>query len=261
VALEKSIIKAQVAGSTTFEYKAREIATEVSSVAQDFAARDAMRSPDFKISDLIAQQAGISRLESDAQQDKINAQVLERLKLVEEKAHTEGYELGLLEGTEKAFQETKAIFAEKIQTLEKMLKRMEDLKSQLLIDNEASLLRLVFLVAKKLAMRDLEEHRDAVWEILKNVVSETQTDERVVVTLSTEDMYFLETLQDKSGQRIESLQRVKFQPTDGMTPGGCMIETEYGTVNATVEERVERTWQTLQARIPKKRQEPKKTEE
>ncbi|NJL23744.1 MAG: hypothetical protein HC902_00210 [Calothrix sp. SM1_5_4] len=180
------------------------------------------------------------------------------MKEVQEKAYQEGYELGLIEGTEKAFQEAKAGLIEKLGALQSVLKRMEDLKGQLLIDNEAELLHLVFLIAKKLAMRDLEEHREAVWEILKDVIGESQGDERVVVKLSNEDMYFLETLQDKSGERIEALKRVKFVADDAIKPGGCMIETEYGSVNATVEERVERVWQTLQSRVPKKQQEPPK---
>jgi flagellar assembly protein FliH len=255
--LEKSIIKAQVANTTTFDYKARELSTTVSQVARDYVDVDAFRSPDFKISELVAQQAGISQLESDAHQDKINAQVLERLKEVQEKAYKEGYELGLVEGTEKSFQENKAALMDKLKIMEAQLKRMEDLKQHLLVDNEAALIKLVFLTAKKIAMRDLEEHREAVWELLKGVVSEIQADERVVVKLSTEDMYFIETLQDKSGERIESLQRVKFVADDTIKSGGCMIETEYGNVNATVEERVERTWQTLASRIPHKPQEPK----
>ncbi|MBX3023125.1 MAG: hypothetical protein KF799_15725 [Bdellovibrionales bacterium] len=257
MSLEKSIIKANAAGSSTFEYKARELTKEISTVARSFVDQDAFRSPDFKISELVAKQVGISQLENDAQQDKINAQVLERLKEVQEKAYKEGYELGLIEGTEKAFQENKIALLDKLKVMEGQLKRMEDLKQHLLVDNEAELIKLVFLTAKKIAMRDLEEHREAVWEILKDVVGEMQADERVVVKLANEDLYFIETLQDKGGDRIDALKRVKFVADDSVKPGGCMIETSYGNVNATVEERVERTWTTLQARIPRKPQEPK----
>ncbi|MGE0526199.1 MAG: FliH/SctL family protein [Bdellovibrionales bacterium] len=255
--LEKSIIKAQVAAETTFEYRPKELVNTISDVARSFVDEDAFRSPDFKISELVAQQAGISQLESDAHQDKINSQVLERLKEIEEKAYQEGYELGLIDGTEKAFQETRQDLMHKLEVMEDLLKRIEELKGDLLIENESGLIKLVYLIAKKIAMRDLEEHREAVWEILKGTVGDIQADERVVVKLSNEDLYFLETLQDKSGERIESLQRVKFVSDDSILPGGCLIETEYGTVNATVEERIERVWQTLLSRMPQKVQNAK----
>ena len=249
--LDKGIIKARTAEVSTFQYQARDLSVKISDVAISFADRDAMRSPDFKLSELIAKQAGISQLENEALKDKINAQVLEQLKEVEERAYAAGHEIGMIEGSEKAFQETKTELLDHMQGMEDQLKLIEDLKSQMLVDNEAALIRLVFLVAKKLALRDLGDHREAVWELMKNVVGETQEDERVVVKLSPEDLLFLESLQEKGGRKIENLERVKLVADDSVTRGGCLIETEHGDVDATVEERVERAWATLEARIPK----------
>jgi flagellar assembly protein FliH len=127
---------------------------------------------------------------------------------------------------------------------------MENLKSQLLVDHERELIQLVFQIAKKIALRDLEGNHEAIRETLVNVVAETKANERIVVRLSVEDMQFLETLQEKSGQHIESLERVKFVPESKIKSGGCVIETEFGSVDATVEERVERIWQTLASRMP-----------
>lgn len=261
MALEKSIIKAAVAEKTTFDFKPREIGTETSMVARDFVEVDAFRSTDFKISELIAQQAGISQLESDAQQDKINAQVLEKLKEVQEQAYKEGHDLGLIEGTEKALQEAKSDLHERLKAMDSLLQNIESLKSRLLVDNEAELVRLVYLVAKKMALRDLEQNREAVVEILKHVVGEMQTDERITVKLSPEDLYFLEGLQDKVKERIQNFERIQFSADEKVKSGGCLIETEYGSVDASVDERVERTWATLQSRVPQNHDAPKsKTE-
>lgn len=247
MALEKPIIKADVAKTTTFDYQPKEIALAPSGMAKTFVLEHGR---DFKISDLVAQQAGISQLESDAHQDKINSQVLARLAEVQEKSYSEGYEIGLIEGTEKAFQEAKANLLERLSTMESMLKSMEEIKASLLIANEAEFVKLLFLTAKKIALRDLESNREAALEIIQSVTGESQADEHVTVRISAEDLYFIETLQEKSGQKIESLKRVKFVADETVKPGGCFIETEYGTVNATVEERVERVWQTLQSKIP-----------
>lgn len=254
MALEKNIIKRPSAETSTFDYKPRELSAGTSTVARSFVNEDAFISTDFQISELIAKQAGISQLEDDAHQDKINAQVLERLKEVQEKAYQEGYELGLIEGTEKAFQEAKINLVTQMQSMEAFLKRIEELKGHLMVDNEKALVTMVYQIAKRIAMRDLEENRDAVWEILQHVVNEFQNDERISVRLNPADLLFLDTLQQKSGQKVESLKRIQFVPDDNIKPGGCMIDTEYGNVDATLEERVERTWQTLQARMPHKPQ-------
>lgn len=253
MALEKPIIKARVAQNTTFDFKPREISSDISHMARSFVDEDQMRSPDFKISELTAQQTGIYQLEHEAQKDKINALVLDKLKEVQESAYKEGHELGLVEGSEKAFQDSKEEFRQRMSAMDEILQNIEKLKGTLLIDNEAELIKLLFLIAKKIALRDLETNREAVAEILKHVLGEMQTDERVTVRLSSEDLVFLESLQEKSEQRLQNFERIKFITDDKIKPGGCLIETEYGTVDATVEERVDRTWQTLEARIPQRR--------
>lgn len=257
MALEKSIIKAVTADVSTFEYKPREISAGTSTVARSFVKEDAFISTDFKISELVAKQAGISQLADDAHQDKINAQVLAKLQDVQEKAYQEGFELGLIEGAQKAFDESKANLLEHMSSLEALLKRIEDLKTHLLVDNENALVTLVYQIAKRIAMRDIEENRDAVVAILQHVMQEFQNDERINVRVSNEDLAFLEILQQKTGQRVESLKRLKLTPDDMIKSGGCLIETEFGNVDATLEERVERAWQALQSRMPHRPREEK----
>ncbi len=154
-----------MAEATTFEYKPREFSLDVSGVGQSFVADDAFKSSDFKIAELIAKQAGISQLENDAHQDRINAQVLERLKEVEERAYREGYELGLTQGTEKAFQDSKQDLLSKSENFEKLLKRVEELKTRILVTMKPHSYNSVYLTAKKMALRDLEENREAVLHI------------------------------------------------------------------------------------------------
>lgn len=252
MALEKPIIKANVAHETTFDYRPPEFAQAQSLAAKNYVDVDSQRSPDFKISKLVSAQAGIAQLENEAQVEKINGQVLARIRENQEKAFEEGYEIGLIEGTEKAFQESKAGLVVKVAALDALFKRVENLKAQLLLDHEAELIRLVFLIAKKIALRDLEGNREAVKEILVNVIGEAKADERVVVHLSPGDLQFIQAIQEKAGAPIASLERIKFIPQTSVKSGGCLIETEYGSVDATVEERVERTWQTLLTRIPHK---------
>lgn len=249
--LEKGIIKASVASQKTFDFKPREIEITPSGSAVDFANDNMEKSSSFAISDLIAQQTGISKLQSEAQQDSVNARVLEKLKEVEEKAYREGYDLGQIEGTEKAFKESQGDLNDRLKVIEEIIKSIEKQKRQILIDNEATVINLVFQVAKKLALRDLSEHREAAVEILREVLGQMTNDEKIVVHLANEDLLFIETFQEKSNQRIEGLERTKLIASDKIQVGGALIETDFGTVDASVEERVERVWQTLQSKIPK----------
>jgi flagellar assembly protein FliH len=251
MALEKTIIKSTVAQKTTFDYQPRELNLGASEVATSFTHGDEFKGKDFKLSELIAQQTGISKLESDAYKDRINTAVLEQIKDIQEKAYKEGYELGQIEGTQKAFDESRQDLSEKLKSLQTLLESIEAMKTKLLATNEAHLIRLVFQIAKKIALRDLESHREAIVDLLTMVVQDLQTDERITIKLSHEDVYFIESLKEKIGEKIEHADRLKIVGDDHVRSGGCLVETSFGSVNATVDERLERIWQTLAAKQPK----------
>ena len=252
MALEKQIIKGSIAQGTTYDYKPREFnKATTGAIAREYVGEENYRN-DFKISDLVAQQTGIAQLESEALQERINNQVLEKVKDIQEKAYQEGYQIGMHDGAERAFQETQVTLVEKMKSLEALVHRVEQLKSQILVDNEAELINLVYLTGKKIALRDLEQNRGAVLEALTSVLHGIKADEKIVVRMSQEDLTFLETLQGKTGQLIESLERAKFVADPSIQSGGCRIESDFGDIVATNEERVERVWTALAEKIPQK---------
>ncbi|MGE4132919.1 MAG: FliH/SctL family protein [Bdellovibrionales bacterium] len=250
--LDKAIIKAGNAGQTTYEYKPKEISLDASAMAKSFVDEDAFRLKDFHVSDLVAQQAGISQLKDEAQRDKINAEVLNQMKEIQEQAYKEGHELGLIEGREQAFQEAKAEMQSNLASLQSALKEIENLKTGLLIDNEEEIVKLVFEISKRLVLKDLEENREAVVNVLKSVIGDLQGDEKITIRLSADDLYFIETLKDKVDSPFDLSDRVRLITDEKIKPGGCLIESEYGTVDATIEERLARAWQTLADRVPQK---------
>ena len=251
MALDKGIIKAQQALKSTFDYKARDLTAAISPAAQSYADRDASRSPDFKLSALIAEQTGISRLENDAVQDAINARVLDRLAEVEEKAYREGFELGQTEGGERAFVAAQEALNQRLDSLNTVMARLERVRETRLVENETELLRLTFLIASKIAMRDISENAEAVLPILKQIVGEMQEIEKITVNISPGDNETIAALVERGDPRVEILARTKMVVDESVQPGGCLVKTSFGDVLATLDERVERVWTALVARAPR----------
>src|SRR4051812_13940606 len=134
---KNSIRKGQTTGTMVFDYKPREFTMKLSAAAVDYVSSDESRKHDFRISELAAQQSGVSALEDERSQTIINEQVLVRLKDVEERGYKEAYELGYKEGFEKALQDHKAEIAMRLSGLDSLLASIESLKSTLILENEA----------------------------------------------------------------------------------------------------------------------------
>jgi flagellar assembly protein FliH len=250
---DRSIVRGKKEGQVIFDFKPRELSVGVSQSARDFVSMDNQQSPDFHISELVAKQVGIHQLESEANEDQINERVLERIKEIQEKGYKEGYDLGLADGREKAFQDAQVEFAERLGSLDTLLHSIEDQRRQILVDNEEQFITLLFQIAKKISMRDLGEHREAVVEILQHLVEEMNADEKITAHVNQADLTFINAINEKSNQKIEKIKKIKFLEDDRITPGGCVMETGFGSVDASVEERVERAWQLLKDRVPQKR--------
>lgn len=249
-ALRHGIVKKEQSTEIVFDYSPKDFQAQVTTAANDFVSGQNYPKTDFKISNLVADQTGITELQRKTLEDKIEAVALERLKDIEEKAYKEAYDLGLLEGAEKAFNDSKADLIERIQSIDNVLQSCEHVKKQLMAENEGQLIKLVYEIAKRIAMVEIKENKEAIVSIITQLLESIQIEEKILVKVSPDDFNFLEGIRNKSEKSAELLKRVKLESYDQIQSGGCQIETNYGSINATIDGRAERAWEILESKVP-----------
>ena len=47
------------------------------------------------------------------------------------------------------------------------------------------------------------------------------------------------------------MKKVKLDPVENMSPGGCIITTNYGQIDARFEERVSKLWEGIEENLPR----------
>lgn len=248
--MAREIIRKGEMDSVILDYVPKEFPTVVTTSASSFVSAQESHSSDFKISELVADQVGISELQRKSIENKIEEMALDRLKIVEEKAYREAYDLGLIEGTAKAFEERKAEFDEQIQQMEELLNGFQFIKDKLLAENEATFMRMVHEIASKIAMKAISEDEHLIIDVMKKVVNEIQSEDQVTVKISPEDIMFVESYKEKTGRNFDFLQRLKLEASDNVARGGCQVETNSGSIDATVRQRVNKAWKIIEDRLP-----------
>jgi flagellar assembly protein FliH len=246
----KTIVKKGQSADVVFDFKAKDFPLRPSAVASEFISGQAKSTSDFQINPLAAEQAGIAKLQRDAMNDRVEEEALKQLKSVEEKAYKEAFELGLVEGREQAFQEKKQLLHEKIQHMDEIMAMLEGLKTKVVADHEAHIIRLIFEIASRIAMREIKQDPTSILPVILQVVQDAQSEEQITVRLSQDDFLFLEKMREKTGKTAEALRRVRLEAAEGVRSGGCLLESNYGSIDATVETRVSRAWEALEARAP-----------
>lgn len=213
--------------------------------------REKEKGSDFIMSDVLRQTTGVDAIEKQSEETKIENKVLEKLAIVQEDAYEKAYQLGLEEGLSKAFLEKTAQINYDLTELETLMSRLTTLKEEMVRQNESHLVQLVYDIARRIAFDHIEEKPEVVISVIKDAIEMAQAEEEVNVLVASSQVDFLEKMKSQLGREFEFLKQVKFQVSDQVTPGGCIIETNFGVVDARIEERVNKLWTELKQALPR----------
>lgn len=206
---------------------------------------------DFLISDIVKNFTGLAEIEEKRAESEIEKKALEELKSVQEQAYAEAFELGLVEGRKKAFQESSVIINESLQNLEHLVSSIRNAKINFLNSNENQLIKMSFYLATKIALFEVSSNTEkAVLEVLKECISISHGEEKIKIGVAPEQVEFLETLQKEQNREYDFLKKAEFIPQNDVRLGGCVITTNFSEIDARIEERIEKLWNEVQSAIP-----------
>ena len=206
---------------------------------------------DFEMSEAIRQKTGIDQLEEATHLENVELKALEKLKEIQEQAYKEGYQLGLDEGRTKAYEQNNAVIQEKLKTFDEIIVAISKMKTDFVIFNENHVVELLFHMSEKIAQQELERNNEAVIKIIQNAVALAQDEEDISVKISASQFEFIEEAKKRTGREFEFLKKVKFEPSPDLKPGGCLVETNFGEVDARIAQRLQLLWDNLKENMPK----------
>jgi flagellar assembly protein FliH len=235
---------------TVLEYQPREFVLGTPGAALDYLERKKHGS-DFVLSDILRQTTGVEEIERQSEESRIEQKVLERVALIQKQAFDEGYLLGKDEGYSAALEKRNIEIDRGLLELNDVLQSIKSLKADLISNNEAHMMNLIYQIAEKLAYDHIEQKPEVILEVIRRAIHTAQAEEEVTVLVAPEQVEFLEAYKNSDNEKYEFLENIKLQPSDQIQPGGCIIETNYGAIDARITERFKKIWTELSAATPK----------
>lgn len=246
----KSVLKKDFADNTVMEFTPIKFDLGTPLQALEYL-KEQKRGSDFLMNPVIQVQTGVA----DIQKENINLQAedlaLTKIKEIQEAAYQEAYDLGLEEGTNKAYQENKALLASKIAEFNQLLVSMSQIKVDLETQNEAHMIKLLYHMASRISIKHIELDQTILVEVMRQALNLAQDEENVVVQVASEQLNFIEELKKMSSRDFEFLKKVKLEPNPDIKAGGCIVQTNYGEVDSRIEERLEKLWDNLKEAFPR----------
>jgi len=131
------------------------------------------------------------------------------------RGYAEGEAKGLAQVTEKLVQLTK-------------------LREEFAAGAEPEVIKLVFTIAEKVIGRLVQENPDAIRSVVRQAL-ERSIGDRITVRVNPEDYKAVIEGEAELRSAIERTKRLSFREDDSISKGGCILETEVGTIDAQLE--------------------------
>ncbi|HBK52694.1 FliH/SctL family protein [Syntrophomonas wolfei] len=178
----------------------------------------------------------------------IRQQALEEAEELWDSKQKEGYESGL----KKAQEEIEADRLSAMQESQRILEEARQSKIQIMNSSEADMVRLVMAVARKVIGGELETNPRVIINILREGLNYLDNPQNVTAYVNPLEVdKVLEVMQSESFTDIGSNEiPLKVTPDKRIQAGGCILESDAGSVDARLETRIASVEKAIQEVAP-----------
>lgn len=178
--------------------------------------------PAADISILLDSQEVLKKVQEDA--EKYKKEVISENEILKEQAKREGFEEGFKQ------------WADHVAKLEAEIVKVRQ-------EMERVVIPIALKAAKKIVGREIELSENAVLDIVANNLKAVSQHKKIIIYVNRKDLDVLETNKTRLRQIFEGLESLVVRERPDVQPGGCIIETEGGIINAQLDNQ----WRILEA--------------
>lgn len=139
------------------------------------------------------------------------------------------------EGEEEGFKKGEEEVKRLIERLHIILNAAIDLRKEIVERTEKQLIDLVFLITKKVVKIISESEKKVVIENVKEALKKVGKETSITIRVNTQDLELTTKHKGKFIGLIEGVETVTILEDSRVDPGGCIIETSFGDVDARIQ--------------------------
>ncbi len=170
----------------------------------------------------------IETAKAQAEEDVKTAEA--RVKEIEDKAYEKGYS----EGSEKGYGEGKAEVERLIKQLQSIISKSIDKRNEIIDESETQLINLVLNISRKIIKVISENQKNVVINNVIQALRKLKTQGEVIIRVNMNDVKLTtEHIKDFISM-IENVRSITVLEDSSVDPGGCIIETDFGEIDARI---------------------------
>ncbi|MDR1507147.1 MAG: flagellar assembly protein FliH [Treponema sp.] len=211
---------------------ARAEADTIIKEAEEAAFREVKRKTD------LAQSA---KREAEDEAEKIISGAKTKAKQIEadslaafENERRDAEEQGRLAGREVGFEEGRAESERLVRRTQTILERAQDKREEILTETEQQIISLVLLISRKVIKIISENQREVVISNVIQALRKVKGRGNIIIKVNLVDVKLTTDHTKEFIQLVEGVKSLQIIEDSTVDPGGCVIETDFGEIDARI---------------------------
>ena len=174
----------------------------------------------------------------DAERERVQAILQGEAQEAKEQGYREGYE----QGTQAAEEQ----YAGKLDEAEFLYRKAVDDRRQYLFDSEPLIVDMACAVAKKIMNREVTIDREWVLDVVRAALEEIHDAGKIEVRVHPDDFELVQANRNGLRKEVPGQTELLVLPDRVVEPGGCVVQTAYGNIDARIDTQLEEVRKALQ---------------
>ena len=166
-----------------------------------------------------------------------------------EAIHRQAYEKGFAQGEQDGNQAALQHSAPLMDALKAILGELDGIRSKIKKQIEREVVELALHVARKVVHHELSLSKEAIFGVVQESMNQLDDPGKISVRLNPDDLKRIQGARERLADITDNLDQINFEEDAGIDCGGCYIQTEYGDIDARIEERLRKVEEAFRAEI------------
>lgn len=167
--------------------------------------------------------------------EEVVASRLEGLRREFQREKEEAYRSGFERGKQVGIQMGKGEIELALESLKVILKGLDSYKEKLLEDMEPIVVELAYAIAEKVIRAEVKANPEVVLNTVKAALEHVMDREKLIIRVNPDDLNSLKGYRQQLLSVVNGLEGLEIKEDARIARGGCVVETNSGTIDARLE--------------------------
>ena len=159
---------------------------------------------------------------------------------IKENAYKEGHKTGYEEGFQTAYQKgensAKEEFIPLLQTINSLTRELSEFRTMMYPKVEKEMIEMITGLTKKILQHEINTNEDSVKQMILLAINSVIDKENMTIRIHPSDKAHAEAFSPELKNLFSEIKNITFEEHPGIEKGGCVIETNFGTIDAKVDQ-------------------------